>query len=247
MNISGLQKLSLIDYPGRISCVVFTQGCIFRCSYCHNPELIQMRPGDMAQDEVVKFLESRKNFIEGVCITGGEPSLQPDLPEFLHMLKTMGYKVKLDTSGVNPAMIERVMHLGLVDYFAMDIKHRWEAYQKVVRVDNPVAIENCKKTFSLIQESSVDHEFRTTIFPPVHTEEDFFALAAYLRDGEKYFIQNIRYTKTLDPAIERGKDINVTELVRKLALAFPHLHIEERGEIFLPERGERSTIEVKSP
>jgi pyruvate formate lyase activating enzyme len=229
MIFGGLQKLSLIDYPKKVSAVVFTQGCLFRCPYCHNPELVPLKPRQkISEEEIFNYLQKKTALLDGVCITGGETTLHRDLPKFIARIKSLGLSVKLDTNGVNPAMIQRLIGQKLVDYLAMDIKHRWEKYNDVAKTLNPAAIANCQKTFQLIQSSGVDHEFRTTVFPPEHAEQDFFEIVSYLKPGEKYFIQNISYTKNLDPTIDKTKKLDVSGLVSKLKAAFPQIIITER-------------------
>ncbi len=229
MKIAGFQKLSLIDYPGIICSIVFTQGCLFRCPYCHNSELVDVKKeGVISEDEVLDFLCSKKEFVEGVSITGGEPTLQKDLPEFIKKIKSLGFLVKLDTSGVYPGMVQKLLDDNLLDYIAMDIKNTWERYGEVVQSKNVTAVGNCKKTFLIIQSSGVDHEFRTTVFSQVHTQDDFLEIAGYLKDGEKYFIQNIRYTKTLDPKINKKAKLNVGAIVGDLQKMYPNVIIQER-------------------
>jgi pyruvate formate lyase activating enzyme len=229
MNIAGFQKLSLLDYPKTPCAILFTQGCSFRCAFCHNPELIPM-VGVMSipTDEVIAKLETNRKMADAVTITGGEPTLQSDLPEFMKELKERGFKVKLDTNGVTPAMVKKIIDEGLADYFAMDLKQRWEKYDEVVRVGAPALIERVKETFSLIQNSGIPHEFRTTILPHSHTEEDFMTMVGYLKPGEKYFIQETRFDITLEPDLPRQKTFITSELVAKLRAAYPLLTIESR-------------------
>jgi pyruvate formate lyase activating enzyme len=229
MHIAGFQKISLLDYPKTPCAIIFTQGCSFRCAFCHNPELIPMQGGTAAiADEVVAKLEEHKNIVSAVTITGGEPTLQKDLPEFMRGLKEKGFKVKLDTNGVTPAMVKIIIDKELADYFAMDIKQRWEKYDEVVRVGSPALIERVKETFSLIQNSGVPHEFRTTILPHSHTEDDFMAVVGYLKPGEKYFIQETRFDTTLEPSLPRQKSFDTVELISRLKAAYPNILIETR-------------------
>lgn len=230
MKIAGLQPLSLIDYPEKNSTVVFTQGCPFRCAFCHNPELIPVdatAPG-MSDEDVLEHLKKYRRMLDGVCITGGEPTIQPDLEEFIQKIKALGLAVKLDTNGVHPEKVRGLLEKNLLDYLAMDLKHTWEKYDQVVRVANPTVIENCRRTFELIQNSGVEHEFRTTIFPGVHTEKDFEIMASYLKPGEKYFIQATRFTKTLDPNLPHDFGFVLPELIAKLQSLYPQLIIDER-------------------
>lgn len=200
MNIAGFQSLSLIDYPGVIASVVFTQGCAFRCFYCHNPELIPLEATSRVTPETIfAHLEQHRKMLEGVVVTGGEPTIHADLPAFLANIKAMGFLVKLDTNGVHPNMVADILERKLVDYIAMDVKHRWEWYPNVTRKNEPIVAIQCKKTFNLIQHSGIAHEFRTTVVPGVHSEDDLLKMAAQLTPGERYAIQPVRAGKTLEP------------------------------------------------
>ncbi|MDP2630171.1 MAG: anaerobic ribonucleoside-triphosphate reductase activating protein [Candidatus Uhrbacteria bacterium] len=226
MNIAGVQALSLIDYPEKPCSIIFTQGCVFRCSYCHNPDLIPLDAPSVAKtaDEVIEFLSKRASFVDAVCITGGEPTLQTGLEEFIVRLKDIGLSVKLDTNGIRPDIISRLLEKKLVDYIAMDLKHRWEEYPAVIRISNQGIIDRCKETFPLIQSSGVPHEFRTTIMPGVHTREDFFSIAGQLVPGERYYIQKTVTKKTLEP-LTGICEFDVVELVKDLQGTFSHLII----------------------
>ncbi len=202
MTIGGLQKLTLIDFPGKIACTVFTVGCNFRCPFCHNPELVD--PAGLKLSEIIdekdffSFLESRKSLLDGVCITGGEPTLHSDLPEFIKKIKKMGFLVKLDTNGTNPGVVSSLIEGKAVDYFAMDIKTRLQdvvTYSKVVRIEADV--EKIKKTIKLIMDSGVDYEFRTTVVPGLHAEEDILCIADSIRGAKKYFLQQFRPGKKI--------------------------------------------------
>ncbi len=229
MVIGGFQKLSLVDYPGKVCSIVFTQGCNFRCPYCHNPELVEVKKkGAVQAEEILEYLEEKSWLIDGVCITGGEPTLQGGLPCFIKKVKDIGLLVKLDTNGSNPIMVRELIAQRLVDYIAMDLKNPWARYGDIARSKNRAAIENCKKTFAVVQLSGIDHEFRTTVFPQLHTEEDFFEMAGYLREGEKYFLQNIRYQKTLDADIDASKTLDVANIVLRLQERYSNVIIKER-------------------
>lgn len=228
MRIAGVQSISLLDYPGTPCAIVFTQGCPFRCAFCHNPELLPIvGAAGVLEDEVVANLTAHKNVVDAVTITGGEPTIQPDLPRFMDRLKNTGFKVKLDTNGVTPTMIKDVITAGLVDYLAMDLKQRWEKYDEVVRLAHPALVERCRETFALIQASGVPHEFRTTILPASHNADDFMAIAGYLRPGETLFIQETRFERTLIP-LERAKKFSTERLLEQLRIAYPHLQIDQR-------------------
>jgi pyruvate formate lyase activating enzyme len=231
MLVGGLQKLTLVDFPGKVAAIVFTKGCLFRCPYCHNPDLVLPNRGEeLPIVEVKDFLESRKDFLDGICISGGEPTLHKDLPEFIAYIKELGYAVKLDTNGVTPRMVRELIDKKLVDYFAMDLKNTWDKYQTIANLapGKQLFIENCKETFKIIQEASVPHEWRTTVLPGIHTEEDFIEMASWLVPGESYFIQDINYAVTLDPSLDKRNRIDVPSLVVKLQKLYPELCIEAR-------------------
>ncbi len=192
-----------------------------------------------SEDEVFGYLVKKKKMLDGVCITGGEPTIWKDLPEFIVELKKLGYFVKLDTNGSNPAMLEKLYKNKLLDYVAMDLKAPWTRYSEIGifgaselrsfgASELMKLVENCRKSFELIQNSGVDHEFRTTVFPQKHVENDFMEMASYLKSGEKYYLQNIRYIKNLDPALDQSKKINVSLVVKNLKQKYPDLIVEER-------------------
>ncbi|MDO8558282.1 MAG: anaerobic ribonucleoside-triphosphate reductase activating protein [bacterium] len=229
MTIGGFQKLSLVDYPGKVCSIIFTQGCNFRCPYCHNPELVEVKKeGAVPAEEILEYLGAKSWLLDGVCITGGEPTLQGDLPSFIRKIKDIGLLVKLDTNGSNPTMVRELIGKNLVDYIAMDLKHPWARYGDVAHSPNRAATENCKKTFELIQSSGVDHEFRTTVFPQLQCEEDLFEMAGYIKEGEKYFLQSLRYQKTLDERIDTSRTLDVAGIVLRLRELYPKVILEAR-------------------
>ena len=231
MIIGGFQKLSLIDYPGKIASIIFTKGCLFRCPYCHNPELVEYKdPAGIDERHVFDHLEKRRGFIEGVCITGGEPTLHKDLPDLISRVKTLGYDVKLDTNGVTPSMVKELIERKLVDYIAMDIKHSWDKYGIIARVapGKEKFLDRCRETFSIIQDSGIPHEWRTTVLPGIHEEKDFLKMAECFKDGEKYFLQDISYKKNLDPSLPRTKKIDVKNIASLIRERFPKIAVETR-------------------
>ena len=163
MKIGGFQKLSLIDYPGKISSVIFTQGCNFRCGYCHNPRLVLPELFEEPIDEktILEYLLKRKDKVEGVVVTGGEPTIHKDLPEFVSRIKQHGFKVKLDTNGTNPKMLFKLLKQNLLDYIAMDLKAPLERYETICGVNTD--IKNLSLSIKLIKFSGIEHRFRTTI------------------------------------------------------------------------------------
>jgi pyruvate formate lyase activating enzyme len=199
MLIGGLQKMTLIDYPGKVAATIFTVGCNFRCHFCHNPELVLVEPkvenSILHEDEVLNFLMARKNLLEAVCLTGGEPTLQPSLPEFIRKIKVLGYLVKLDTNGTNPEMLEALMAEKLIDYIAMDIKAPWKNYQGAV--NRRINVDKFKKSVKLIIESGLTHEFRSTILPALHTVDDVLEMANQVRGAKAYFIQRFKSRENL--------------------------------------------------
>ena len=212
---------------------MFTQGCNFQCPFCHNPELIDIgKKGVFCKGEIFDFLKKKKGFIDGVCITGGEPTLQKDLVFFIEKIKKLGFLVKLDTNGSYPRILKELVDRKLIDYIAMDVKSSWRGYLEITKLRNceisKLAISNCRESMRLIQESGIAHEFRTTVFPQKHKEKDFVEIAKCLEKGEKYCIQNIEYEKNLDKDIEKI-EFDVGGLVDKLKKEFPDLRVEGRG------------------
>ncbi len=203
MIIAGLQKSTLIDYPGHIAAVVFTAGCNLRCGYCHNPEMVvpdqivANQSTHLSEKVFYNFLDRRIWVLDGVSICGGEPTIHRDLPDFCRTIKSRWFRVKLDTNGQNPDMITRLIDEDLVDYFAMDIKHIWDKYPSLVWVS--IDSEKYKKTISLIMNSGKDYEFRSTIIDGVHTEDDIREMISYVTWARSYYLQNYRSGTTLDP------------------------------------------------
>ncbi len=200
MIFGGWQKFSLIDFPGRASAILFTQGCPFRCPFCHNPELINPTQGmftPVTEKEILDFLSTRQNKLDGVVITGGEPTLHNDLPDFISKLKSLGFAVKLDTNGSRPEMIERLVRDGYLDYLAMDYKSPLEKYQS--HSGSMIDTEKIKKSVDLIRQSGIDYEFRTTVVKELLTEEDILKIADELKGVKRYVLQKFLPGRTLDP------------------------------------------------
>lgn len=196
MRIAGFQPCSLSDFPGKIAAIVFTQGCPFACGYCHNPGLIPAKAGAYTEEDILERLKQRRMFIDGVVVTGGEPTVQPDLPDFLRKIREIGIEIKLDTNGVHPKMIEALIKEKLVDFFAMDIKHRFDKYEDVVGEVGSAVKELCQKTMDHIISSGVAYEFRTTTDAGIHTLEDIATISAQLPRGARYALQALRREKT---------------------------------------------------
>lgn len=190
MLIKGFQKLTLLDYPGKTACAVFTGGCNFRCPFCHNASLVidANRGEKYEMKEIISFLEKRQKLLDGVCVTGGEPLLQSDIKVFLEKIKNMGYLIKLDTNGYTPEKLVEMVDVGLVDYVAMDIKNCAKKYLITAGVD--VDINKILKSIDFIMNSGVDYEFRTTVVKEYHTVSDIEKIACMINGAEKYFLQN---------------------------------------------------------
>ncbi len=190
MILGGLQKLTLLDFPETVACTVFTVGCNLRCPFCHNPALVFNPPDDyrISEEEFFAFLKKRQGILDGVAITGGEPLLHSDIGEFIAKIKSMGYKVKLDTNGTFPDRLEKILAEGNVDYVAMDLKNTFEKYAETVGIKD-FDVELIKRSIRVIQESGVAHEFRTTVVSPLHTADDFGKIAGQVEGSEKYFLQ----------------------------------------------------------
>ena len=181
MKISGLQKMTLLDYPGKVACTVFLQGCNFRCPFCHNSDLLGgVAPDEIPVETLMAFLKKRVGLLDAVCITGGEPTLQNDLDALLEQIKSLGYLVKLDTNGTRPAMVKDLVARGLVDYIAMDIKNSAEKYGHTAGVSklDMTAIE---ETMQFLLQGTVSYEFRTTVVAQLHTAQDMESIGLWLQ------------------------------------------------------------------
>ena len=190
MRIVGLMKTTLLDYPGKVASTVFTGGCNFRCPYCHNGDLV-LKHSEMetyTHEEIFDHLNKRKSTLGGVAITGGEPTLQKDLPEFIAEIKDMGLNVKLDTNGTNPAMLAELLDKGLVDYVAMDIKHSKARYNEVACMKD-FDISPIEESVERLKSSDIDYEFRTTVVRELHNMDDFKDIGAWISGANAYYLQ----------------------------------------------------------
>ncbi len=193
MRIDGLQKLTLLDFPERTACTVFSGGCNFRCPFCHNASLVTnvQRCPNFSEDEVLSFLKRRKGLIDGVCFTGGEPLLQSDIGDFMKKVRDMGYAVKLDTNGSFPERFIALVENKLVDYVAMDIKNSPNKYTKTVGIEN-LNIDNICKSVEFLKKNTVDYEFRTTVVKNIHTLEDIVDIGKWISGAKAYFLQSYK-------------------------------------------------------
>ena len=189
MNINGLQKLSLLDFPGKTACTVFLAGCDMRCPFCHNSELIEGNAEVVMDDqELLKFLKGRQGLLDGVAFTGGEPLLRKELPQLFRDIKALGYAIKLDTNGNHPDALKVVLDEKLVDYVAMDIKNSPEMYPETTGTPN-FTLKNVKKSIDLIMNSGIAYEFRTTVVNELHNDESFEGIGKLIENAENYFLQ----------------------------------------------------------
>ncbi|HUV37920.1 MAG TPA: anaerobic ribonucleoside-triphosphate reductase activating protein [Patescibacteria group bacterium] len=202
MRIGGFQSFSLSDYPGMTAAIVFTQGCNFRCPFCHNGALIPAcgeGSASIPEMTVLRHLHERRGLLDGVVVTGGEPTLQPDLPRFLRRIREMGYAVKLDTNGSRPGVLRRLLAENLVDYIAMDIKAPMACYDRLTGVAAPVRA--IRGSIRLIARSGISHEFRTTVVKPLLSESDILAIAEMVPSGSPHTLQDFNPEHAYDPAL----------------------------------------------
>ena len=189
MKIHGLQKMTLLDFPGRVACTVFTGACDFRCPFCHNFELVDgTAPAIMEDTQLFEFLEKRRGLLDGVAITGGEPCIHKDLPQLLSRIKEMGFAVKLDTNGNHPRLLEQILSEGLVDYVAMDVKNSPEKYAMTIGLP-AFDLTNVRESISLLMNGPADYEFRTTVVAQFHEAKDFDGIGELIRGAKHYFLQ----------------------------------------------------------
>ncbi|MBR1532484.1 MAG: anaerobic ribonucleoside-triphosphate reductase activating protein [Eubacterium sp.] len=189
MKLHGIQKMTLLDFPGVVSCTIFLGGCDFRCPFCHNFELIDGTAQPIMDDsELIEFLRGRKALIDGVAITGGEPCLHKDLPELIRKIRAEGYKVKLDTNGYHPEMLKAILDEGLVDYVAMDIKNSEEKYALTCGLDE-INMDTIKESIFILMNGDTDYEFRTTVVDELHDESDFEKIGEMIKGAKHYFLQ----------------------------------------------------------
>ncbi len=246
MTIGGLQKTTLIDYPGKIAATVFLAGCNFRCPWCYSSELVLpekiKKQSKLSEKEFFDFLKKRKELLEGVVLCGGEPTINKDLPEFIKKIKKLGYAVKIDTNGSNPKMLKKLIDNNLIDYVAMDIKVPLglnfqfsifnfqtkqpfrESASRPAKFQISKYKNEIKKSVDLLKNSEIDFEFRTTVVPTIHTKEDFLKIAKWIGGPKvKYYLQNFRPEKTLEPKFEKIKPYSekyLLEIVKAISPFF---------------------------
>lgn len=190
MKISGFDKLTLLNYPDKVACTIFTSGCNLRCPFCHNSGLVTNNYSEISFDSIYEYLKKRIGILDGVCITGGEPLIHADIKDYIKKIKDLGYLVKIDTNGCNPKLLKELIDLKLVDYIAMDIKNIYSKYDITSGVK--VNIDNIKESISIIENSGIDYEFRTTIVKEFHSTQDIKEILSYISSNSNYYIQNFK-------------------------------------------------------
>lgn len=191
MNFSGFQKLTLLDYPGKVACTLFTSGCNLRCPFCHNASLVTHidNKNIYKKEEILAYLKKRQGILDGVCISGGEPLLHSEIESFIREVKALGYSVKLDTNGFFPDKLIPIVEAGLVDYVAVDFKNTYEKYAFTTGIEN-LDITPFKKTVEFLLSGAVDYEFRTTVVKGIHETQDIVDIAKTIAGAKRYFLQS---------------------------------------------------------
>lgn len=200
MKFGGLQKLTLLDYPGKVACTVFTSGCNLRCPFCHNAALVGGGGENYTSEDILSFLKKRRNVLEGMCLTGGEPLIQNGAEDFLAQVKSLGYKVKLDTNGCFPERLRNIISAGLADYVAMDVKNSADAYP--ITVGCYVDIDAVSRSVELLKSGVVDYEFRTTVTGSFHSEQSIEQTAKWLSGAKVWYLQQfVNSGDLIDPSV----------------------------------------------
>lgn len=215
MNIQGLQKLTLLDYPGQVACTIFTAGCNFRCPFCHNASLVThvQEELNIPVDEVMQFLRKRQGILDGVCVSGGEPLMQADIETFIREIKALGYRVKIDTNGSYTEKLKHLVEEHLVDYVAMDIKNSLGRYGQTIGVEGYDTAQ-IQQSVEYLMSGAVPFEFRTTVVKEFHKKEDFADIGRWIKGGERYFLQNFEDSGDL---IQQGLHGYIPEIMNQAA------------------------------
>lgn len=217
IKIGGLEKVSLLDYPGKLSAIVFTYGCNLRCSFCHNPELVIYdfnEDIEVKEDYLFEYLENRRGKLDAVVITGGEPLIYNDIEKLIRKIKKLGYLVKLDTNGFFPDKLKDLIEKELLDYIAMDVKYSPSDYNKQTNDKN--ALEKITESIKIIRNSGTDYEFRTTVVKGIHKIKDIQDIAKLIKGSKKFYIQNFRSGKTIDSSLDNSNSFTEQELEKML-------------------------------
>lgn len=224
MNIAGVQKVTLLDYPGKVACEIFTQGCNFECPFCQNSSLIPItNTGEFSEEEIFEYLNLRKNILDGVVITGGEPTVQKDLKGFIKKIKDLGLLVKLDTNGGNPKVLQELIDEKLVEYVAMDIKNIFNKYN--ITAGKRINLDNIKKSIEILKASKIDYEFRTTIIKEMHSLDDIVSICKLVGNA-KYYLQNFEDSENvIDHSLHGFSREELLFIDKYLKDVFPNVEI----------------------
>lgn len=204
MLFGGLQRTTLVDYPGKVAATVFTLGCNFRCPYCHNPELVlpkrMKEQPSITEKEILDFLKERQGYLKGLCITGGEPTIQVGLSDFIQKVNTLGISVKLDTNGSLPFVLKELIQKKLIDWVALDIKSPPNKYD--IFTQGKIDVKNVDLSIKILKESKINYEFRTTLAPEILVEKDIIEIVDWIKPASRYYLQRFQNKKTLDKKFE---------------------------------------------
>ena len=239
MTIAGMQKLSLLDYPNKLSCIIFTHGCNFRCQFCQNSTLIDSNDieDSISEEEVFEYLKKRKGVLEGVVISGGEPTMQKDIKKFIKKIKDMGFLVKLDTNGFNSKILKELIDKKLIDYVAMDIKNEICKYSVTCGL-NQMKVDNILESINILENSKIDYEFRTTIMKEYHDIKSIESILKLIGNKPKYFLQNFRLSENVMNKNIHGFSIEeLRNLEKKLNVQYENVKIRD-----LYEEGEKNYV-----
>ncbi len=223
MNIGGFDKVTLLNYPDNVACTIFTIGCNFKCPFCHNSSLIINNKSSIIDEQYIfDYLEKRKNLLDGVCISGGEPLIQKDIIEFVNKIKNLGYKVKIDTNGSKPDVLKKLIDQNLVDYVAMDIKNTFDKYE--ITICKKTNIDNIKKSMDILKESNIDYEFRTTLVKEYHNINDIKEICKLLDTKSKYYLQNfVSNEEVLNKNLHGFSIDELKEIEKELKKDYPNV------------------------
>ncbi len=225
---AGIQKLTLLDFPGKVACTLFTRGCNFRCPFCHNASLVTRADEQIMyeNEEILAFLKKRVGVLDGVAITGGEPTVMSGLYDMIKEIKALGYAVKLDTNGTRPDALARLVENGLVDYVAMDIKNSKEKYAMTVGLPESYDISKIVQSAEYLMQGKVDFEFRTTVVKPLHQEDDFVKIGEWLAGEEKFFLQQFKDSgDILSSGVSEYNETEMTAFLNKLRPFVPNAQL----------------------
>lgn len=227
MIIDGFSKLTLLDYPENVACIIWTRGCNFRCPFCQNSELIRMTKdeGNIKEEDVLSYLEKRKGILDGIVISGGEPTMQKGLYEFIKKVKTIGLKVKLDTNGFNPKILKKLIDDNLLDYVAVDIKNDLDHYDKICGL-NKITLDNLLETIKILENSHILYEFRTTVMKNYHNEQRIENILSLIGKNANYYLQNFKDSEyVLDKTLESFSNDELMHIYNDLKLKYPNIGI----------------------